>query len=94
MKTPKFYEKKEKRMKSTGMIRKVDELGRIVLPIEIRKNLDIHQKDALEIFVEGNRIILQKYQPSCIFCDQEDNIVYFNGKRVCASCLEKMKEQF
>ena len=81
-------------MKSTGMVRKVDELGRIVLPIEIRKTLDIEQKDALEIFVDADRIVLQKYQPACIFCSQVDNIVYFNGKRVCASCLAKLKEQF
>ena len=81
-------------MKSTGMVRKVDELGRIVLPIEIRKTLDIEQRDALEIFVDADRIVLQKYQPACIFCSQVDNIVYFNGKRVCASCLAKLKEQF
>lgn len=89
-----FQKKKENYMKSTGMVRKVDELGRIVLPIEIRKTLDIQQKDALEIFVDEDRIVLQKYQPACIFCSQVDNIVYFNGKRVCAACLEKMKEQF
>lgn len=81
-------------MKSTGMVRKVDELGRIVLPIEIRKTLDIEQRDALEIFVDEDRIVLQKYQPACIFCSQVDNIVYFNGKRICASCLAKLKEQF
>ena len=81
-------------MKSTGMVRKVDELGRIVLPIEIRKTLDIEQRDALEIFVDQDRIVLQKYQPACIFCSQVDNIVYFNGKRICASCLAKLKEQF
>ena len=81
-------------MKSTGVVRKVDELGRIVLPIEIRKTLDIQQKDAIEIFIDENKIILQKYQPACIFCNQIDNIVYFNGKRVCASCIEKMKSHF
>ena len=81
-------------MKSTGVVRKIDELGRIVLPIEIRKTLDIQQKDALELFTDGNKIILQKYQPSCIFCDQVENIVYFNGKRVCSDCIEKMKNQF
>ena len=81
-------------MKSTGVVRKVDELGRIVLPIEIRKTLDIQQKDAIEIFIDENKIILQKYQPACIFCNQIDNIVYFNGKRVCTKCVEKLKEQF
>ena len=81
-------------MKSTGVVRKIDELGRIVLPIEIRKTLDIQQKDALEIFIDTDKIVLQKYQPACIFCGQADDIVYFNGKRVCSACIEKMKNQF
>ena len=80
-------------MKSTGVVRKIDELGRIVLPIEIRKTLDIQQKDALEMFIDEDKIILQKYQPSCIFCNQVEDIVYFNGKRVCSACIEKMKNQ-
>lgn len=50
-------------MKSVGMVRKVDELGRIVLPIELRRTLEINEKDPLEIFVDGKQIILQKYQP-------------------------------
>ena len=81
-------------MKSTGVVRRLDELGRIVLPIEIRKTLDLQQKDAVEIFIDEDKIILQKYQPACIFCNQVDNIVYFGGKRLCASCIAKMKEQF
>ena len=81
-------------MKSTGVVRKVDELGRLVLPIEIRKVLDIQQRDAIEIFTDEDKIILQKYQPACIFCSNVENIVYFNGKRVCADCVEKLKSQF
>ena len=81
-------------MKSTGMVRKVDELGRIVLPAEIRQNLDIQVKDAIEIFTEGERIVLQKYQPSCIFCNNVDNVVYFQDKRVCRECLNALKKQF
>ena len=81
-------------MKSTGVVRKVDELGRIVLPIEIRKTLDIQQKDAMGIFTDNDKIILQKYQPACVFCNNIENIVYFNGKRVCADCVEKLKTQF
>ena len=80
-------------MKSTGIVRNIDELGRIVLPIEIRKVLDINQRDAIEIFTDDDKIILQKYQPSCIFCNNTENIVYFNGKRICANCVAKMKEQ-
>lgn len=56
-------------MKSTGIVRKVDELGRIVLPIELRRTLGIEEKDRIEIFVDGESIILRKYQPACIFCD-------------------------
>ena len=80
-------------MKSTGVVRKVDELGRIVLPIEIRKVLDIKQKDAIEIFTDSDRIILQKYQPACTFCNNANDIIYFSGKRVCAECIEKLKAQ-
>ena len=78
-------------MKSTGMLRKVDELGRIVLPAEIRQSMDIQIKDLLEIFVEGNNIILKKYCPGCTFCGGMDGVVMFQDKRVCAECLEKLK---
>ena len=78
-------------MKSTGVVRKVDELGRIVLPIEIRKILDIKQKDAVEIFTDNDRIVLQKYQPACIFCDSSSNVISFEGKRICEECLAKLK---
>ena len=81
-------------MKSTGIVRKVDELGRVVLPISIRQTMDIGEKDSLEIFTDENRIILQKYQPSCIFCGNTDEIVYFNGKRVCSACIERLKDNF
>lgn len=78
-------------MKSTGMVRKVDELGRIVLPKELRKAMGIEIRDALEIFTDNERIILQKYQPSCIFCNNADDVVYFQDKRVCMECLSKLK---
>ena len=81
-------------MKSTGVVRKVDELGRIVLPIEIRKMMDINVKDAVEIFTDNDRIVLQKYQPACIFCNDADGVTYFNGKRVCGRCIEKIKASF
>lgn len=81
-------------MKSTGVVRKIDELGRIVLPVEIRKTLGIEQRDALEIFIDEDKIVLQKYQPACMFCSQVEDIVYFNGKRVCSACIEKLKNQF
>ena len=79
-------------MKSTGIVRKVDELGRIVLPIEMRRTLDIEEKDALEIYVEGSSVILKKYKPSCIFCDTTKDIVVFKGKNICPKCLTELKD--
>lgn len=79
-------------MKSTGIVRKVDELGRIVLPIEMRRTLDISERDALEIYVEGSSVILKKYKPSCIFCDSSKDITQFKGKNVCPKCLKELKE--
>lgn len=78
-------------MKSTGMTRHVDELGRIVLPKELRSNLHIEPKDELEIFIEGDRIVLTKYTPFCIFCGQSEDVNEFMGKRVCRACIEKLK---
>ncbi len=79
-------------MKSTGMVRKIDELGRIVMPAEIRQTLGLKIRDALEIYVEGDQIILKKYQPSCLFCTNADNLVFYEGKRICRECLEKIKK--
>ena len=78
-------------MKSTGVVRKVDELGRIVLPAEIRQSLDIKEKDPLEFFVDGERIILKKYQPGCIFCGGMEGVSSFEGKNLCAACIRKLK---
>lgn len=78
-------------MKATGIVRQMDSLGRIVLPIELRRTLDIAQKDSLEIYVEGSQIILKKYQPSCIFCNRTKDIVTFKGKSICPKCLEELK---
>ena len=80
-------------MKSTGIVRKVDELGRIVLPIEMRRTLDIAEKDALEIYVEGSSVILKKYKPSCIFSDSAKDVALFKGKNVCARCMKELKNQ-
>lgn len=79
-------------MKSTGIVRKVDELGRVVIPIELRRTLQIAEKDSLEIYVDGERIILKKYVPACIFCGSADDMIVFNDKNICRSCLEQMKE--
>ena len=79
-------------MKSTGIVRKVDELGRIVLPIEMRRTLDIGEKDALEIYVEGSYVILKKYKPSCDFCDATKDITVFTGNNISPTCLKELKE--
>lgn len=79
-------------MKSTGIIRKVDDLGRIVLPIELRRTLDIAERDELEIFMENDRIILKKYEPACIFCASSRGLISYRGKNVCQECVKKMNE--
>lgn len=79
-------------MKSTGIIRKVDDLGRIVLPIELRRVLDISERDELEIYMENDRIILQKFEPACIFCGSARGLITFHGKNVCQSCVKKMSD--
>lgn len=78
-------------MKSTGIVRKTDELGRVVLPIELRRTLDIGIKDPLEVFTEGDTIILKKYEPSCIFCSEAKDTKVVKGKRICNGCLEELK---
>lgn len=79
-------------MKSTGIVRKVDELGRIVLPIELRRTMDIAEKDAIEIYVDGASIILRKYEPTCIFCGDAKNVINSRGKNICPNCLKEMKK--
>lgn len=77
-------------IKSTGIVRKVDELGRVVIPKELRVTFDICEKDALEIFVDKERIILKKYAPACLFCGNLDDAVYFKGKLICSSCIAEL----
>lgn len=80
-------------MKSTGIVRKIDHLGRIVLPIELRRVLDIEIGSPLEIYVEGESIILKKYQPACIFCGSSEGTADFKGRCVCAACRKEMSEK-
>lgn len=80
-------------MKSTGVVRKLDELGRIVIPKELRTTLDIAQRDVLEIFVEGEQIILKKYEPDCIFCGEGRDVINYKGKNICRNCLSEMKSR-
>ena len=80
-------------MKSTGIVRKVDELGRIVLPIELRRTLDINEKDPLEIFVDGGSIILKRYEPACIFCNDARDIINYKGRNICPNCIKEHTER-
>ena len=77
-------------MKSTGIIRKMDELGRIVLPMELRKKLGINRQDPIEIYVDGDSIILRKAGNTCIFCGAEDGLSEYLGKSICADCKKNI----
>ena len=80
-------------MKATGMVRPVDNLGRVVIPREIRKQFDItNGVDSFEIFVEDDKVILRKYQPSCIFCNELNDVISYNGHIVCKNCVSKLNE--
>lgn len=82
-------------MKATGIVRKVDKLGRVVIPIETRRILGITQKDALEIYTEDDRIILHKYasDTACIFCGHTNDVIEFKGQNICRSCLRTLKKK-
>ena len=79
-------------MKTTGVVRQLDSLGRIVLPIELRRSLEIGPKDMLEIFVEDNAVILRKYEPDCLFCGSSRGLSPFKDKMICARCLKELKQ--
>lgn len=79
-------------MKSTGVVRKVDQLGRIVLPNELRNTLDIQEGTPMEIFTEGEQIILRAYRNSCVFCGEANDVINYKGKKVCKHCLEEIKK--
>lgn len=78
-------------MKSTGITRKVDDLGRVVLPVELRRSLGIGERDPLEIFVEEDRIILRKPSTACIFCGSEKHVTDFKGKGICQECRASLR---
>ena len=80
-------------MKSTGIVRPLDSLGRIVLPIELRRTMGMDVKDPVEIFVQGDRIVLRKYQPACIFCGSEKDLVEHGDYNVCRACIESLSQE-
>lgn len=77
-------------MKATGIVRKVDQLGRIVLPIELRRALNMDIKDPIEIFVDGEYVMLKKYSPACYLCGRMEKIKYFKGKSICKKCIDEL----
>lgn len=77
-------------MKDTGMIRKLDELGRIVIPIEIRNKFNLIEKKQMEIYVEDSCIILKKFEPSCVFCGDTEDLDEFKGKLICSRCKNSL----
>ena len=79
-------------MKTTGMIRQLDALCRVVLPIELRRTLDINTRDMLEILVDNNSIILRKYEPNCHFCGSSTGLSSYRDKLICRRCLKELKD--
>lgn len=78
-------------MKDVGIVRSIDSVGRIVLPIEMRKELDIlGENSKVEIFARGNEIFIKKYAPSCIFCHETDDLIEYNGQKICKECAKKI----
>lgn len=77
-------------MKATGIVREIDQLGRFVIPKEIRNTLNIQSYDPLEIYTEDDKIILRKYAPACIFCNELDNVTNYKGKLICQDCLSEL----
>lgn len=80
-------------MKATGIVRAVDNLGRVVLPMELRRTLNIEEGTPLEIYTDEDKIILKKYTPGCTFCDNSSDLTNFKGKRICPQCLATLKKQ-
>ena len=79
-------------MKSTGIVRKMDDLGRVVIPIEIRNQFNIAEKDPVEIYVDGSSIVIKKYEPNCIFCGNTENLINYNDKLICEDCSKKISK--
>lgn len=77
-------------MKSIGIVRKMDDLGRIVLPAELRRQFDIAEKDAVEIYTDGDKIVLKKYASSCTFCGADEDLKSFKDKYICPECAEQI----
>lgn len=78
-------------MRATGVVRRVDQLGRIVLPKKLRKEFEFHEKNDIELLIDGENIVLRKYKPSCVFCNTRDNVKKYKGRNICEDCMEELK---
>jgi len=79
-------------MKATGVVRRVDELGRVVLPCELRRVMHIKDRDALEVYVDGEKIVLKKYEPACTFTGEMDDLIDFHGRKVSRNAINEMAQ--
>ena len=77
-------------MKATGIVRRVDELGRVVLPCELRRVMHIKERDALEVFVDVDKIVLKKYEPACVFTDESEGLIEYKGRKVSKKAITEM----
>ena len=74
-------------MKTTGLVRNLDEMGRLVLPKELRRKLGLQEREPVEFFIDGQQIVIKKHQKTCVFCGADDNLLQFKEKTVCESCV-------
>lgn len=81
-------------MRATGIVRQVDQLGRFVLPMELRRDLEIAPKDGVEIYVDGENVVLEKHRPACVFCGSNDELADFKGRLVCGECRTAISSVF
>lgn len=79
-------------MKSTGIVRKIDELGRIVLPKELRRTLGLNDRESVEIYVDQDAIILKKFKSTCVLCGDNEDLLDFKGKSICQKCMDELKK--
>lgn len=81
-------------MKATGIVRRIDDLGRVVIPKELRRTMGIAEGDPMEIFIDEDKVILRKYTPGCYLCESQDDLKSFHGKMVCNNCITEIVQHY
>ncbi len=79
-------------MRATGVVRRVDQLGRIVLPKKLRKEFEFNEKNDIELLIDGDTIVLRKFMPSCVFCNTRDDVNVYKGRNICEKCMDELKD--